>query len=177
MTMTKQKKPSTSAQARKARFAAEYLIDLSATKAAERAGYSPRTAKQQGSRLLTDVDVQRFIAERQARLAKRLELREDVVIGQLLRLAFYDTRKLFDPEDGRLLPITSLDDDTMPGVAGVKVKRLPTGDQIIEVRLATRQGPLELLGKRLKAVDRQSRAWRHRRSVDGDHGGCREVVR
>lgn len=44
-------------------FAREYLIDLNATQAAIRAGYSVDTAKQQGARLLTNVDVARFVAE------------------------------------------------------------------------------------------------------------------
>ena len=43
------------------RFVAEYLIDLNATQAAIRAGYSPETAKQQGSRLLTIADVKRAV--------------------------------------------------------------------------------------------------------------------
>lgn len=43
-------------------FAKEYLLDHNATRAAIRAGYSAHTAKQQGSRLLTKVDVQTEIA-------------------------------------------------------------------------------------------------------------------
>lgn len=39
------------------RFIDEYLVDLNATQAAVRAGYSPKTAKEQGSRLLTNVHV------------------------------------------------------------------------------------------------------------------------
>ena len=43
-------------------FAKEYLVDHNATQAAVRSGYSVRTAKQQGSRLLTKVDVQEEIS-------------------------------------------------------------------------------------------------------------------
>jgi phage terminase small subunit len=42
---------------RQRRFVNEYLVKLNAAKAAIRAGYSPKTAKSQGSRLLTNVDV------------------------------------------------------------------------------------------------------------------------
>jgi hypothetical protein len=42
---------------RQRRFVNEYLVELNAAKAAIRAGYSPKTAKSQGSRLLTNVDV------------------------------------------------------------------------------------------------------------------------
>lgn len=39
------------------RFCREYVIDCNATQAALRAGYAKNTARQQGSRLLTNVDV------------------------------------------------------------------------------------------------------------------------
>lgn len=45
------------------RFCEEYIIDHNATQAAIRAGYSPATAKQIGSRLLTKVDLQEKIHE------------------------------------------------------------------------------------------------------------------
>lgn len=41
------------------RFVDEYLIDLNATAAAKRAGYSQRTARSQAERLLTNVDIAR----------------------------------------------------------------------------------------------------------------------
>jgi hypothetical protein len=43
------------------RFVAEYLIDLNATQAAVRAGYSAKTARKIGSRLLTKEDIQAAI--------------------------------------------------------------------------------------------------------------------
>lgn len=46
------------------RFADEYLIDLNATQAAIRAGYSEKTASQQGARLLKNVNVSAYINER-----------------------------------------------------------------------------------------------------------------
>ena len=44
------------------RFVTDYLVDLNASQAALRAGYSAKTAPQQGSRLLKNVDVQAAIA-------------------------------------------------------------------------------------------------------------------
>ncbi len=48
---------------KQSRFVEEYLIDLNATQAAIRAGYSAKTAKQQASRLLTNVDVAASVVE------------------------------------------------------------------------------------------------------------------
>lgn len=45
------------------RFVDEYLIDLNATQAAIRAGYSEKTARSQGQRLLTNVDIKTYIDE------------------------------------------------------------------------------------------------------------------
>lgn len=53
------------------RFVEEYLIDLNASAAARRAGYSARTAEQQGPRLLGNVEIAAAICEQRARLAER----------------------------------------------------------------------------------------------------------
>lgn len=46
------------------RFCDEYLVDCNATQAAIRAGYSKATAKSIGQRLLTNVDLQKYIQEK-----------------------------------------------------------------------------------------------------------------
>jgi phage terminase small subunit len=72
---------------RRTRFVAEYLIDLNATQAAMRAGYSRHTAKQQGSRLLTNVDVSRAIAQGQLELAERTQANETFIVAELVEIA------------------------------------------------------------------------------------------
>lgn len=57
--------------AKQQRFVQEYLKDQNATQAAIRAGYSEATAKQQGSRLLTNVDVAAAVSAAQTKVAKR----------------------------------------------------------------------------------------------------------
>lgn len=49
--------------AKQKKFADEYLIDCNATQAAIRAGYSPKTAKSIGQRMLTNVDIKEYIDE------------------------------------------------------------------------------------------------------------------
>lgn len=64
------------------RFVAEYLIDLNATQAAIRAGYSPKTAQEQGSRLLSNVMVAAAIAEGAKRRIRKAEITaQDVLEG------------------------------------------------------------------------------------------------
>lgn len=50
------------------KFCDEYLIDLNATQAAIRAGYSEKTARQVGQRLLTYVDISAYINEQLERI-------------------------------------------------------------------------------------------------------------
>ena len=69
--------------ARQQRFCDEYLIDLNAKQAAIRAGYSEKTATEQGSRLLTKVHVKSYIDKRMAEKEKALIADQDEVLKYL----------------------------------------------------------------------------------------------
>jgi len=73
--------------AKQERFVAEYLIDLNATQAAIRAGYSEKTATEQGSRLLTNVKVQEAIAAKAGKTAEKLDLSAERVLRGLFEEA------------------------------------------------------------------------------------------
>lgn len=66
-------------------FVDEYLIDLNATQAAIRAGYSPKTAKSAGSRLLTNVDISNAIKERLKEKESELIATQDEILKTLTR--------------------------------------------------------------------------------------------
>lgn len=65
------------------RFVAEYLVDLNATQAAIRAGYSARTANEQGCRLLTNVSVARALAAKTEKQVAKVELTAEYVLEKL----------------------------------------------------------------------------------------------
>jgi phage terminase small subunit len=67
-------------KARQADFVREYLVDLNATQAAIRAGYSPKTARSIANENLTKPDIQAAIRSRSLELAARCELSQDEVI-------------------------------------------------------------------------------------------------
>ena len=75
--------------ARKTLFVSEYLVDLSAT----RAGYSAKTAKQQGHRLLQDPAVQEAVEEARAAREKRTHITQDRVLRELARIGVADIRR------------------------------------------------------------------------------------
>lgn len=78
------------------RFAEEYLIDLNATQAAIRAGYSPAAAYDTGRELLELPWVQELVAQGKAARAERTQLKADEVIDRLRAIAFADPRKLME---------------------------------------------------------------------------------
>jgi len=69
------------------RFVEEYLVDMNATQAAIRAGYSKQTANQQGPRLLVNVGVSNAIAEGQKRLTDKVEIKAEEIVRGLLKEA------------------------------------------------------------------------------------------
>ena len=73
------------------RFCEEYLVDLNATQAAIRAGYKEKTARSQGQRLLTNVDIQKYIAELQKKQSERTGITADTVLKELEKIALTDT--------------------------------------------------------------------------------------
>ncbi|MFP3356857.1 terminase small subunit [Planococcus sp. SIMBA_143] len=89
-------------------FIDEYLVDLNATQAAIRAGYSERTAKSQGHRLLTNVDIRARIEELKKTRADRLELDAYWVLKRLMdisdRAMQQEPVMEFDYVEQRLVP-------------------------------------------------------------------------
>ena len=73
---------------RQERYVEEYLRDLNATQAAIRAGYSARTAQEQGSRLLSNVMVAEAVARAKAERSARIGLHADRVLEELAAVAF-----------------------------------------------------------------------------------------
>lgn len=134
------------------RFVDEYLVDLNATQAAIRAGYSAKTAESAGSRLLRNVKVQAAIQQAMADRLKRTEITQDRVLLEYARIAFFDPAKLFG-DDGRPLPLTQIDENTRRAIAGLDVCTVGNGDmgagEIQKFRIANKLTALEQVGKHL----------------------------
>ena len=128
-------------------FVREYLLDLNATQAAIRAGYSAKTAKTIGPRLLENVGVQEAITAGRMKTAERLELTREAVIRQYQRIGFSDPRKMFDA-NGQLKPITELDDDTAAAIQAFDVEMKATINEDGE--------PVSLPVAKIKIADRKT---------------------
>lgn len=114
------------------RFVAEYLIDLNATQAAIRAGYSVKTADQQAHQLLKKTSVAEAIQAAMKKREQRTEITQDRVLQELARIAFFDVRKLYRP-DGTMKDPHEMDADTAAAIASIEVKEeFDHGDRVDE---------------------------------------------
>lgn len=78
------------------RFVDEYLIDLNATQAAIRAGYSEKTARSIGQRLLTNVDIQKAIEDAQSKRAEQTQIDAAYVLRRLVEIDQMDVLDIMD---------------------------------------------------------------------------------
>lgn len=67
-------------------FVRQYLVDLNATQAAVRAGYSVKTAYRQGADLLQKTSIREAIEKAQAKRARRVEVTQDYVLSNLVEV-------------------------------------------------------------------------------------------
>lgn len=157
-------------------FVREYLIDLNATKAAIRAGYSARTAEWIGPRLVTQSHVASAIAAARQKRLERTEIDADWVLKRLESEASADLSDLYD-KVGNLKPVHEWPKVWRTGlVAGIETVQerdgtdadgVPVYVTVRKVKLADRTKIVELVGKhvgvqafaeRLKVEDVTDRA-------------------
>lgn len=131
------------------RFVDEYLIDLNATQAAIRAGYSVKTANEQGAQNLAKVSIQQAIAEQMADRSRRTGVNQDRIVLELARIAFAKITDIVDSE-GKIKSMAT--DDDLACIESVKYKgsESETSSSVErEVKLSSKLKALELLGKHL----------------------------
>lgn len=137
------------------RFCREYVIDLNATQAAIRAGYSEATAYSQAERLLRNVEVSNFISDLKDGISERLEITADMVTRELWALATYSIQDLVE-ESGEVVNIKNADREILKPVTGFKVTKkiinFEGGSEetiTTDVKLADKISALEKVGKHI----------------------------
>jgi phage terminase small subunit len=151
--------------AKQQRFVDEYLIDLNATQAAIRAGYSKKTAQVQSARLLSNVMVSAAVAKGMESRSTRTGITQDMVLRELAKIGFSDIRKvvrwgetmvrMVDAEEGgtddmvpyhglALIDSAEIDDDTAGAIAEVS-----QGKEGLKVKLHDKKGALVDIGRHL----------------------------
>lgn len=141
------------------RFIDEYLIDLNATKAAIRAGYSAKTAHLIGHENLGKPEIQAALQAAQDARSRRTEITQDRVLAELARIGFGDLREVFDGA-GRLKLPNELSDDAAARIASIEVVSRPVAggkpgevECIHKIRAWDKVAALVQLGRHLGMFD------------------------
>ena len=132
------------------RFCNEYLIDLNATQAAIRAGYSVNNADKIGSELLGKTRVSEEISIAMAERSKRTGISQDRVVEELAKLAFVNAADVIDVNTATVLKDAKPED--LACIQSVKVKKTTKGKNTIEereIRFYDKKDSLVQLGKHL----------------------------
>lgn len=130
--MTKPRvKPGTSQGAsveRRQAFVTAYLTNgRNGTQAAITAGYSKKTAAAQASRLLKDVKITAQVAQAVEKTSEAMGLTVERTLKEVARIAFFDSRRLFNP-DGSMIPVHELDDDTVAAISSLEHDNIVVGE-------------------------------------------------
>lgn len=158
---------------KQARFVEEYLIDLNATQAAIRAGYSEKTAYSIGQENLNKPEIAAAIAAAQAERSQRTKIDADWVLKRLADEAMADIADLYD-ETGALKPVADWPEIWRKGlVAGIDVvEEFETVDGkkervgvVRKLRLSDRIKRIELIGRHVAV-----QAFREKVSLENPDG-------
>lgn len=136
------------------RFCQEYLIDLNATKAAERAGSKAKNLTVAGSEFLANPNVAAEIERLKAERSKRTQIDADWLLRRLAAEAEADVAELYD-EHGNLLPVKEWPEIWRKGlVQSIDIEALSNdegegGVVVKKIRVSDRIRRLELIGKHI----------------------------
>lgn len=139
---------------RQKRFCDEYLIDLNATQAAIRAGYSEKTAYRIGADLLQKTSVSEYLDKRRKAQIRRTEINQDMVVTELARIALANGTDFATVGKRNRVTLTPTDYLTPEKRAAVaSVKKGAKG--AVEVKTYDKLKALELLGRHLGMFDKK----------------------
>ena len=131
-------------------FVKEYLVDLNATQAAIRAGYSKKTAGQQGEQLLKNLEIAAAVQAGMAKRAAKVEINADYVLARLAEIDRMDVLDIMN-DDMALKPVSAWPSSWRRYLSGFDVAEMKDGQDAIgvlkKIKWPDKVKNLELLGK------------------------------
>lgn len=137
------------------RFCQEYVIDLNATQAAIRAGYSSKTAYSQGQRLLKHVEAKQVIDKLRAKKNEKLEITAERVLAELAKIGFADTGEFINGNN-QVKEIKFLDKEKTAAIESVSTVISPDGRIQTKIKLHDKVAALEKLGRHLGIFEKDN---------------------
>jgi hypothetical protein len=123
-------------------FCDEYLVDMNATRAALRAGYSAGTAL--NGALMRMPKIKLYLEQHIAKAAQRTQITQDMVLNELAKIAFGNMGNYFGT-DGKLKPMDSLTDDEKAALWSVTMDKEGT----IRLKMNNKMQALDKIAKHL----------------------------
>ncbi|EPL9571160.1 MULTISPECIES: terminase small subunit [Providencia] len=138
-------------------FCREYLVDLNATQAAIRAGYSEKTANRIAAQLLSKLDIEKRIQELMNRRSERLDIDADYVLKRLVDIDQMDVLDILH-DDGGIKPIHEWPKVWRTSLSGMDLAEMfesKDGERDLvgimkKIKWPDKVKNLELLGKHVK---------------------------
>jgi len=131
------------------RFRQEYLIDLNATQAAIRAGYSKKTARSIGQRLLTNVDIQKEIQKFMKKREKRTQITQDRVLEELYYLGFSNIQDYIKASTDGFIVFKCMDEIPEEKARAIEAIKVCVKEGKIEFKLHSKTKTIEMIGRHL----------------------------
>lgn len=133
------------------RFVEEYLIDLNATQAAIRAGYSKKRASEYGYQLLQKTTVFDVIQFEMAKRSKRTMVDADRVVKELLIIAFSNIKAYVDfgSQGAKLKDLSEISDESARAIKHVKQSFTSDNGGSVNIKMHNKLLALDMLAKHL----------------------------
>lgn len=162
---------------RQDQFIAEYLIDLNATQAAIRAGYSPKNAQGISASLMALPHIQAAIERAQAQRLSRVKISQDDVIHEVSALALSRLDHYIVDDDGNVQLAEGAPDNAMAAIESIDRRKTIreskdgtiTVEHHVKLKLHDKPGQLKLLGRHVGLFPNKV-------EVTGKDGGPIDVV-
>lgn len=166
-------------------FIREYLVDMNGTQAAIRAGYSPKTANEQASRLLANVNVKEALAEAWREKIKRADINADDVLRLITRAAFADIRDFVEWGRGddqiQIKPSSEIDGQLVTEISEERKTFPDFTETNRKVKMVNKEAMIKLLAQHFGLADARvkldvttsladvlGKAWAAEQGEDGD---------
>lgn len=155
------------------KFVDEYLLDLNATQAAIRSGYSEKSASRIAIELLNKTHVAEAIQKAQSKRQKRTQVTSDYVLSRLVEIDQLDVLDIVNEEMSGFKPLSQWPKSWRTTITGIDVQEFfDYGEEgkelaglVKKIKWPDKVKNLELIGKH---IDIQ--AWRERKKVDVEDG-------
>ena len=153
------------------RFVEEYLIDLNATQAAIRAGYSEKTAHSIGAENLIKPEIQKAIADAQAKREERTQIDSDYVLKRLVEIDQMDVLDIMG-DDGNVKPLRDWPKIWRQYISNIETISMDDGEGWLKkIKWPDKVKNLELIGKHVSVG-----AFKEKVEHTGANGGPIETI-